>query len=176
MDVCQAHYGQRHKGRELTPLKIRPFYDGSEKCLYVGCPRKVESHGMCHGHYCQSRSGKLLRPIGRSGLGTDPCSFPACTGSTKREFCLFHRSFAVELKRKYGLSVMRYFRMMIEQVGLCRSCKASPATDVDHCHKSMVVRGILCGGCNKGLGQFRDDPVRLLAAIYYLEAVRGDLD
>jgi hypothetical protein len=39
---------------------------------------------------------------------------------------------------------------------------------VDHCHSSKNVRGLLCAGCNAGLGSFRDSPDLLLAAARYL--------
>lgn len=39
---------------------------------------------------------------------------------------------------------------------------------VDHCYKSLRIRGVLCANCNQGLGKFKDDPKMLDLAISYL--------
>ena len=39
---------------------------------------------------------------------------------------------------------------------------------VDHCHTTGQVRGILCINCNTGLGKFKDDPMLLEFARMYL--------
>lgn len=79
------------------------------------------------------------------------------------------------MKRKYGITVEEYDRMLYVQRGLCAICGSdSPGAKwrffaVDHDHATGEVRGLLCNSCNAGLGKFADDPGRLAAAILYLE-------
>lgn len=55
----------------------------------------------------------------------------------------------------------------------CASCGASRADvgalHLDHCHDTDKVRGMLCHGCNVGIGYFGNSPDKLRAAIIYLE-------
>jgi hypothetical protein len=48
--------------------------------------------------------------------------------------------------------------------------KPSRHVHADHCHDSGKPRGILCNGCNAGIGFFRDDEARLRSAIQYLKS------
>lgn len=86
---------------------------------------------------------------------------------------------ARELKRNFGLSLEEFSRKMDAQGGMCACC-GKPETDlnrdgsgvrmlaVDHCHAKGHVRDLLCGGCNRGLGNFKDDPELLEKAAAYL--------
>jgi hypothetical protein len=43
---------------------------------------------------------------------------------------------------------------------------------IDHCHITGKVRGLLCHKCNKGIGLLGDDPARVAAALNYLEGTK----
>lgn len=59
-----------------------------------------------------------------------------------------------------------------EQDGCCAVCGRSAeevgTLRLDHCHATGKIRGLLCNGCNMGLGMFRDSPEALIAASEYL--------
>ena len=89
--------------------------------------------------------------------------------STRREYYT-HREWLKNLKR-YGLSEHGWKAMFANQSGRCKICHKEPEErlHVDHCHQTRKIRGLLCGACNRGLGQFKDDPELLKRAIKYLE-------
>ncbi len=67
------------------------------------------------------------------------------------------------------------FRALFDaQQGRCGICAAEldflgKDTCLDHDHDTDVVRGILCGRCNRGIGHMRDSIALLEAAIAYLQ-------
>jgi hypothetical protein len=83
------------------------------------------------------------------------------------------RAKAAKLKKAYGLSFEDYTRLLEINDGGCvicdSKCPSGRGLAVDHDHKTGVVRGLLCINCNKGLGNFKDNPSLLKEAIQYLE-------
>ena len=75
------------------------------------------------------------------------------------------------LKRKYGISAADFTKMEADQGGGCLICggvnKSGPL-HVDHSHVSGEIRGLLCSGCNQGLGSFQDSPELCEKAAEYL--------
>ena len=77
------------------------------------------------------------------------------------------------LKRLYGITRADWDAMLASQGGLCAICKTSEpgkkGFHVDHSHDTGKVRGLLCHGCNLGIGHLRDDPAIVAAALLYLQ-------
>jgi hypothetical protein len=72
------------------------------------------------------------------------------------------------LKRRYGIGAAEVEEMIAKQGGVCAICRERKAEHVDHDHVTGKVRGILCFGCNGGLGQFQDNTDWLARAIEYV--------
>jgi len=73
------------------------------------------------------------------------------------------------------LELSPYQYMLGKQDGLCaicrKTCSSGKALAIDHDHKTGVVRGLLCGKCNRGLGLFCDSKELLLNAYTYLNKI-----
>lgn len=74
------------------------------------------------------------------------------------------------LRLKYGISENEYQEMYSNQNGKCWICQGTfDKLNVDHCHNTNVVRGLLCSLCNTSLGGFKDSIQNLERAILYLK-------
>jgi hypothetical protein len=78
------------------------------------------------------------------------------------------------LQRHFNLTLEDYDAILQHQGGCCFICGNPPKEDgrrlaVDHDHKTGLVRGLLCWGCNAALGKFRDDPERIMRAAQYVQ-------
>ncbi len=75
------------------------------------------------------------------------------------------------LKHAYGLSVADFNNILVAQDYKCAICKTDLTKlrpNVDHCHASGQIRGILCTFCNTLLGNAKDSLEILQKAIEYL--------
>lgn len=69
----------------------------------------------------------------------------------------------------YGLALVKVEALYKKQRGKCAICKQRfKKLQVDHCHLSGKIRGMLCLKCNVALGLFSDCIKSLRSAIAYL--------
>ena len=75
------------------------------------------------------------------------------------------------LLRNYGISYECYIELERSQNGKCRICGTTPnrRLDVDHCHTTGKIRGLLCSNCNTALGLLKENPHIFQKAVSYLE-------
>ena len=73
------------------------------------------------------------------------------------------------LRHKYGIDLVDYNRMLNEQDGKCKICKAEvKRLVVDHCHITKRVRGLLCNHCNVGIGMLKESENIMREALNYI--------
>lgn len=75
---------------------------------------------------------------------------------------------------KYRLSQEEFKKILGKSGGKCEICYVSLygleyKLNIDHCHKTNKVRGILCRNCNLGIGFFEENKKVLSSAIKYLK-------
>jgi len=76
---------------------------------------------------------------------------------------------------KYGLTPEQWDAMYEGQRGRCAICKEIPkqSLQVDHCHTTGEVRGLLCPPCNRAIGMLREDPENISRAAIYVARSQG---
>lgn len=87
---------------------------------------------------------------------------------------------AYTILHRFTFTIEEYRKLLLEQNNVCAICK-NPETQIkrksnrvkmlsiDHCHKSLKIRGLLCSKCNTALGGFKDSIEILQLAIEYLK-------
>lgn len=81
-----------------------------------------------------------------------------------------------QLKRKFGITIEQYDEMLAKCSSVCEICGSSDTKhtkqkyfNVDHCHNTGKIRGLLCHACNIAIGKFEDNPEIVLKAYNYLK-------
>ena len=156
----------------------------------VRCERKHYGKGMCQKHYYRwKRHGDALIIKRVREHRHDEKWCPQCEDwLPKDQFVKEQRALdglrpqckACQRKDRYGITREQWDLMLIQQGYSCAICGCDEPVGgwfVDHDHAccpgsnkscGQCVRALLCSKCNFGIGQFDDDPDRLLAAAMYL--------
>jgi hypothetical protein len=84
-----------------------------------------------------------------------------------------------QMTKNYGIGLKEYDVMFNTQNGVCAICSKEPPNhykkrlNVDHCHTTGKVRGLLCDACNRAIGLLKDSQELLEKAKQYL---KGELN
>jgi hypothetical protein len=186
---CQCGCGQRTKtaGRNYLGRGIRrgepfPFLVGHNRLSVRGPARGAGMKwcGNCNSVKSVTEFWKAAHQIGGLQGRCKLCS-RAHTASyreenrqeTNRHAANSHR------RKRLGMRPEDYDALLTKQGGLCAICRRPEhyfhkdgvprALAVDHHHGSGVIRGLLCGDCNRGLGFFGDSAERLRGAAAFID-------
>ena len=102
-----------------------------------------------------------------------------CAPCTRKHQGL-RKSRPCRLRDVHGITEQDYEAMLLAQHGVCAICGQRPIRrvcgrsqtgllDIDHCHKTQQIRGLLCNKCNRAIGLFQDSVEALRSAVRYLE-------
>lgn len=79
----------------------------------------------------------------------------------------------INAKRNFGLEKQDFLEVIKPKK--CEICgykfESLAEKNIDHCHETNIIRGVLCGDCNKLLGYSKDSPKILMSAIKYLMSI-----
>lgn len=135
----------------------RSYNRGYWKERYVPHPRPVRDRKQCSGCKLIKSMDEFYPARGKNG------------GEGRQSFCIVCTK-ARQINRFYGLTVDNYRELWDAQKGLCAICDIPLGNkpNIDHCHETGFVRGLLCRGCNNGIARierrgFLDRAVAYLA-------------
>ena len=178
-EAVAEYMRQYHRAHSTRPTMI------------PGATREAKTCKKCGG--LKSRSDFTIRKVGpRKGHLAAYCK--PCASLRSAQFYQQNRQkypdyyrrveWPAKLKRLYGITVDDYNAMLSRQGGGCALCgsksplpgnrkyKTNSRTvfDVDHCHKTGKVRGLLCTRCNRLVGLANDDAQTARRLADYLSA------
>lgn len=127
---------------------------------------------LCVSHYCKTRNGV----VDRKHINKMASEWKKANPEKVR---------AQQIKQNFGLNYESYLQMLQSQNNSCAICNTSliafgsiDQTDiianVDHCHVTGKVRGLLCRKCNTALGLFNDNENVIEKAALYLKECKDD--
>lgn len=150
-----------HKEKIRQALLARGVGAADKKC--PGCHETLprEAFGTRKNGFSRSRCRKCDAKSSRDWFHRNP----------EKARALMQRT---NLWRHYSMTPEQYDALSDAQGGVCAICKSPPESVmrgrlyVDHCRDTNLIRGLLCGQCNSGIGSLRHSLELLATAIQYL--------
>lgn len=136
-------------------------------CSIEGCINKYHAKAYCKVHYRKSRL--IIDIIGRTRHNKITQLWHKNNQEKSRD---------LDLKKRFGITLNDYNKMLEEQNGVCAVCKEKETVRlngkvkrlcVDHDHKTGKVRGLLCMSCNIALGKLKDNSTIIESLLTYIK-------
>jgi hypothetical protein len=159
--------------REGQTIGQPPKYIGYEDDLYKVVTllnETTKSGGLIYECECKLCGGMHKRTSHQLGRGSRSRECPEYKAPN---WSGYDREDQI-MRRTYGISMQEFDELVEFQGGKCAICfkpldAINRRANIDHCHDTGKVRGILCTGCNTGIGHLGDNIEGLKKALYYLE-------
>jgi len=157
--------------REGITIGQPPKYLGYEDDLYrvIDAVKPANNGGLVYRAECKSCGGvhdRNSQQLQRKSRSRE------CPNYKSHNWSGLDRWDAI-IRRTYGITLEQYNQMLKDQDGVCAICGKPDEVEgrrmaIDHNHDTGEVRGLLCGTCNRGLGNFQDNIEMLEKAKDYL--------
>jgi hypothetical protein len=186
----KARDSQKHRARypEQTAAAYETYQkpwraDKYLRGLCIGCGKRPQRETSCVCQQCHANSlasvKKRRQACIEKGVCTNCMKNKPEEGRRLCEACriIKHRTPEQNLERatkKHGLTMEDFNQFLEDQDGVCAICHEfnggrADRLNIDHCHTTGKVRGLLCHKCNRGIGLFKDSVENLQSAISYLQ-------
>ena len=161
---CSSHRNEFFI-RKISPYKELPPLWAFRKCKHHIGWQKLE-----HFYYHKPSNSYICKSYTLSALKAKYCPIKR-KAKQEREW---HQQRNYRIKKQFKITSDDFNNLLKQQNHQCAICKTSQSEqhfDIDHCHKTGKVRGLLCRSCNMGLGYFKDSPFLLNQAATYLNCL-----
>jgi len=178
-DAASKYNRDKYRSRVLTGIPDNDPRHGTTAGHAAGC----RCDACCSAHREQGRDRQRnLQPIppadprhGTKAGYLNKCRCEPCRNAFRK----YQRS------RKFNTTALTIDVTLALQGGVCAICAKDislqatagkmPSANVDHCHSTGQIRGVLCCECNTGIGKLGDNAEGVRRALAYLERFEATL-